>query len=164
MKIVKFSVGKVILLKSIALALALAISSNSYSSDKPQIPDEVKTSISLSIGNLICGMYGEFTSEMDAPLHFQKHLEMAKIMAHIAYSYDILKLKSKVSASGYYDGMREALITDYKNKGPSSLKSHLNDFMINNKYFKPNWVKSCDDVYSYSQSIRETSTVKMQGS
>ncbi len=144
------------LFKYITLVAVLSLVPFAQSEEKPGIPEELRESMSLSIGNLVCGMYGEFTSEPDAPHFYKKHLKMAKKMAIQIYSHKSITVKTSTSASEYYDDLRSVLLKQYKKKGPLAFKSNLKDFMANEGYNKPIWVKTCDDIYNYSQSTMET--------
>ena len=148
-----FNRGVFIVKKLTIAILALIFANASYSKEKF---DDTDGLISIASGNIICGIYGEFTSYIDAPIIYDKHYDMSKSVA-----LKILKkrLHSRENIQkvidNYYDGFRDVLIDSYKDRGPKSLNYHFNNFMNSSEYKKPSWIKSCDDLYSYSKLLLE---------
>lgn len=139
------------------ILIAIAIYTLSQVAASEELSDELHELVSISTGNLICGMYGEFTSEKDAPIVYGPYYEMSKSLAAV-----LLRKRSgskqdvEEGVAKHHDGIRSALLKQYKEGGPAKLKYHFNDFMKGLDYTKPSWISSCDDLYNYSKSLVET--------
>ncbi len=137
--------------------MVIAFTSHANSSEENQWFEESKDEISLFTGNYACGVYGKYTSELDAPMFPQKHFDISKRYLEIAVAKIKDKEKAKKMASKIYNGLEKNTLEKYKSFGPDGLKEYVIQAMNDKVYTYPKWINNCRDLYTYSQTILETS-------
>ncbi|MCX2830652.1 hypothetical protein [Microbulbifer thermotolerans] len=143
-------------------AICLPLLSTLASCEKKSMPDHIdldgntvenlKPYIALSTTNYLCGYYGENSGNINAPIDYIGHYELARIMAKSIF---LKKNKTmKITAEKFETEILTSINEKFLKEGPDSLSNEIATVLSQpSRTHLPTWIKSCTDVYNYTNAI-----------